>query len=373
MTLHRRSRSTAGARLVLAVLAVLLAACSSPGAESSPPADDAGALGETPAASSGLSVTEVAAGLRAPWGVGFLPDGTALVNERDTALLRSVAPDGAVTDVGPIDGVAPGGEGGLLGLAVSPDFAQDGLVFVYFTAAEDNRVEALTLRDGVIAGRRLVLEGIPKAGIHNGGRIIFGPDGLLYVGTGDASEREAAQDLGNLGGKILRMRPDGSPAPDHPFAEAPLIYSLGHRNVQGLAFDSAGNLWAAEFGQNTWDELNRITAGANYGWPVVEGPSDDANFAAPSRVWDTGDASPSGIAVYEGSVWMAGLGGERLWQIPITGTETAEPIAHFVEEYGRLRTVEPAPDGSLWLTTSNTDGRGDVREGDDRIQAIRLS
>ena len=200
----------------------------------------------------------------------------------------------------------------------------------------------------------------------------FGPDGLLYVGTGETGNRDNAQDPASLGGKILRLTPDLEPAPGNPFGTA--VYSLGHRNVQGLAFDEQGRLWAAEFGQNTWDELNLISAGGNYGWPVVEGPDETADFIAPQRVWPTDQASPSGIAYWQGAIWMAGLRGERLWQIPIldSGT-TGEPVAQLVDAVGRLRTAQVAPDGSLWVTTSNTDGRGDVRDGDDRILRLEFS
>jgi len=318
-------------------------------------------------------VSTVATGLNVPWGVGFLPDGSALVTERDTGDVKRIAVDGTVSTVGSVDGVAAGGEAGLLGLAVSPDYSTDHTIFVYYTTENDNRIASLRIDDGQIAAQRVILDGLPSNSTHNGGRLTFGPDGYLYVGTGDAQQRENAQDLGYLGGKILRLRPDGSGAPGNPFPQAPLVYSYGHRNVQGLAFDDQGRLWASEFGQNTWDELNLIQAGGNYGWPDVEGTSNDSRFVAPQRVWSTADASPSGIAVAGGSVWMAGLRGQRLWQIPLTGTGTAQPVAHFTGEYGRLRTVILAPDGSLWLTTSNTDGRGDPRDGDDRILRLVLS
>jgi glucose/arabinose dehydrogenase len=337
----------------------------------------------TTAPATALAVSTVVSGLPVPWGIGFLPDGRALIAGRDDASIRLIAADdaevAAATPVGYVDGVEADGEGGLLGLAVSPTFADDALVFVYYTAESDNRIATMTLRDGALTDQQVIANGIPKAGIHNGGRLAFGPDGLLYVGTGDAGERSASQDLGSLGGKILRLSPDGTPAPGNPFPQAPAVYSLGHRNVQGLAFDEQGRLWAAEFGQNTYDELNLIVAGSNYGWPEVEGPDSDGSdgFAAPERVWSTDDASPSGIAVWQGSVWMAGLRGERLWQIPLTGAAadgaTGEPIAHLTNVYGRLRTVLAAPDGGLWVSTSNTDGRGDVRDGDDRLLRLQYT
>lgn len=320
-----------------------------------------------------LQVSTVATGLQAPWGLGFLPDGTAVVTERDEAKVLAIGPAGAVSELGTISGVAPGGEGGLLGVAVSPTFARDQLLYVYYSADEENRIATVALRGGTLADQRDILTGIPRASIHNGGRVRFGPDGLLYVGTGESGDEPLAQDLSSLGGKILRLSPDGSPAPGNPFPQAPLVYSYGHRNVQGLAFDPEARLWASEFGQNTWDELNLIRPGGNYGWPEQEGQGGGTDFVQPQRVWPTSEASPSGVAVLGGSVWMAGLRGARLWQIPESGDGTLDPVPQLVGEYGRLRTVEPAPDGSLWVMTSNTDGRGQVRDGDDRILRITVS
>ncbi|MGI8414944.1 MAG: PQQ-dependent sugar dehydrogenase [Nakamurella sp.] len=323
-----------------------------------------------------VTATDLVTGLNTPWGIGFLPDGTALVTGRDAGTVQAVTVDGKITDAGRVPGVTAGGERGLLGLAVSPQYATDHAVFVYYSTGADNRVARLQ----VAAGGRLgppkpILTGLPVGPNHNGGRMAFGPDGLLYIGVGDAGNRDGAQDLGYLGGKILRINPDGSGAKGNPFPPAPLVYSYGHRNVQGLAFDQQGRLWSAEFGQDTWDELNLIKAGGNYGWPIVEGPSKDPEYVAPQRVWATSEASPSGIAIWHGSVWMAALHGETLWQIPITGTgtggqQTGEPVAHFRGKYGRLRTAIAAPDGSLWVTTSNTDGRGEPKTGDDRILRV---
>ena len=319
-----------------------------------------------------IQLSTLATGLQAPWGLGFLPDGTAIVTERDEAKVLAISSAGALTELGTVTGVAPGGEGGLLGVAVSPAFARDNLLYVYYSADDENRIATVALREGVLADQRDILTGIPRASIHNGGRLRFGPDGMLYVGTGESGDRPLAQDLSSLGGKILRLAPDGSPAPGNPFPDAPLVYSYGHRNVQGLAFDPEGRLWASEFGQNTWDELNLIQAGGNYGWPEQEGQGGGADFVQPQRVWPTSEASPSGVAVLGGSVWMAGLRGARLWQIPMSGGGTLDPVPHLVGDYGRLRTVEPAPDGSLWLMTSNTDGRGQVRDGDDRILRVTV-
>jgi glucose/arabinose dehydrogenase len=315
----------------------------------------------------------VAQDLNVPWGLAFLPDRSALVAERDTGLIKRVTAEGRVSRVGAVPGVRSEGEGGLLGIAVAPTFARDRWLYVYFTADSDNRLVRMRY-DGSDLGRPEVLvDGIPSASIHNGGRLVFGPDGMLYAGTGESGERALAQDRSSLGGKILRIAPDGSIPRDNPFPGSP-VWTYGHRNVQGLAFDRHGRLWASEFGQNTWDELNLIEKGRNYGWPEVEGRGGDARFVDPVAQWGTDEASPSGIVVAGDAVYMAALRGERLWQIPITGSgrAAAKPRAFFAGEYGRLRTVALAPDGTLWLTTSNTDGRGRIRDGDDRILRVAL-
>jgi glucose/arabinose dehydrogenase len=308
-------------------------------------------------------VRTIANGLRAPWGLAFLPDGSAVVTERDTARIVTVTPSGTVTEVQRLAEVRPSGEGGLLGIAVSPSYASDGWVYVYYSTADDNRIARLHLG----SAPEPIFTGIPRAGNHNGGRIAFGPDGMLYAGTGDAGDRSRSQNRDDLGGKILRLTPDGKPAPGNPFNTA--IYSYGHRNVQGLAWDSSGTMYASEFGQNQYDELNRITAGRNYGWPVVEGPSDDSRFVAPVATWATSDASPSGIAVAGDKVYMACLRGERLYRISPDGT-SAEAL--FTGTYGRLRNVTLAPDRSLWILTSNRDGRGQPTAADDRIVRLQL-
>jgi glucose/arabinose dehydrogenase len=308
----------------------------------------------------------VADGIEVPWGLAFLPGGDALVAERDTGRVLRVTPGGgAPRAVYEVPGVAASGEGGLLGLAVSPTFAADKLVYVYFTAEQDNRIVSFRLDGGAPT---VVFDGLAKAGFHNGGRIAFGPDGLLYVGTGDAGVTSRAQDPTSPNGKILRLTAAGEPAPGNPTPGSP-VYSLGHRNVQGLAWDSAGRLFATEFGQNELDEVNRIQPGRNYGWPAVEGQGDteSGKYTNPLVTWSTDEASPSGIAIAGDTAYVAALRGERLWTIPLVGNQLGKPTAQFEGRYGRLRTVQVAPDGALWVTTSNTDGRGDVRDGDDRV------
>lgn len=313
---------------------------------------------------------DVVTGLAVPWGIDFLPDGDALVTERDSRRIVQISAQGRARPVGVVPDAEPGGEGGLLGLAISPRFATDRLVFVYYSTRTENRIARMTYDGGRLGPPQPIVTGIPTGTFHDGGRIMFGPDGMLYAGTGDAKQGQLAQDLGSLGGKILRMTGDGAPAPGNPFPGS-LVYSYGHRNVQGLAFDSTGRLWAAEHGENRWDELNLIRPGGNYGWPIVEGRAEDASFINPLAQWRPAEASPSGIAIVADVVYMAALRGERLWQIPILGDRVAQPTAYLTGEYGRFRSVREAPDGSVWLATSNRDGRGETRPGDDRI--LRLT
>ena len=323
-------------------------------------------------ATSAPATETIATGLPLPWGLAFLPDGTALVTLRDKAEVLHITEGAAPVSVGRIPGVVPTGEGGLLGIAVSPTFASDRTVFAYFTAANDNRVIRMTFDGTAFSPGRVIVQGIAKAGNHDGGRLAFGPDGYLYISTGDAGLRDPAQDKRSLNGKILRVTADGAPAPGNPFPGS-RVWSLGHRNVQGMAWDKAGTMYASEFGQNTWDELNRIEPGRNYGWPIVEGIAHRSGFVDPIHQWPTADASPSGIAVgADGAVYMAALRGESLWRIPLNAKGRAGTPERLLQgTYGRLRTVVSAPDGRLWLASSNT-FRGTLQPGDDRILALRL-
>jgi glucose/arabinose dehydrogenase len=306
----------------------------------------------------------VAGNLVAPWGMAFLPDGSALVSERDSARLLQLRVGQAPQVLGTIPGVVPGGEGGLMGLAVSPTYAQDQWVYAMFTAASDNRITRF--RINALQTQQTVLTGLAKATIHNGGRIGFGPDGMLYAGVGDAGTTSNSQNLNSRNGKILRMTPTGGVPAGNPFANS-LVYSYGHRNVQGLAWDAQGRLWATEFGQNTWDEVNQIVAGGNYGWPTVEGMSSNPNFRNPAVVWTTAEASPSGAAIVGNQFFAAALRGQRLWQVPLNGTSVGTPISRLQGQFGRLRTVALGPDGWLWVATSNRDGRGSPAANDDRV------
>jgi glucose/arabinose dehydrogenase len=314
-------------------------------------------------------VGTVAMHLEVPWGIAFLPDRTALVTERDSGRILHITAPGKVERVGRVDGTRAQGEAGLLGIAVSPSYARDRTVFAYVSTDSDNRIVRMTYDGGRIGAVKPILTGIPNGFIHDGGRLAFGPDGYLYASTGETGEGSLAQDPGSLGGKILRITKAGGPAPGNPDPRSP-VFTIGHRNVQGLAFDDHRNLWASEFGADTWDELNLIQKGNDYGWPEVEGRGDENRFRNPQVVWRTDDASPSGLAFLDGHLWLGALRGARLWRVDVVGRKAGHPKDFFVGRYGRLRTVVAAPDGNLWLTTSNRDGRGDPRPVDDRILLV---
>jgi glucose/arabinose dehydrogenase len=379
--------------LAAAGLAVALAACAAedpaptPTASVPPAAPTTSAPATTPASppptaeapaavaptAAGVPTGEVevvADGLPLPWSAVALEDGSALVSLRDEARLVRVTPDGDVVDVtttagdGTVGGAAPAGEGGLLGLALSPTFAEDRLLYAYVTRADDNAVVRAVLDGDALGEPEVLLDGIPRAQVHNGGRIAFGPDGMLHVATGDAREPGLSRDPSSLAGKVLRLTPDGDPAPGNPTAGSP-VWSQGHRNVQGLGWDGQGRLWASEFGQDTWDELNLVEGGADHGWPDVEGPGDDDDRADglvdPVAWWPPSEASPSGLAVTEDAVWVSALRGERLWRVPVAtgadGGAVGQPEPYLVGEHGRLRDVAVAPGGdALWVLTNEDDG-----------------
>ena len=298
----------------------------------------------------------IASGLNVPWGIAFLPDGRALVSQRDAGIISLVDPEGngadRVRELGKVPGSIgeSGASRGLLGLALDPD-------------------------DSLVTGDRLgeiepILTGIPVGKGHFGGRLAFGPDGYLYASTGEMQLGYPAQDKKSLGGKILRITKEGNPAKGNPFDNA--VWSFGHRNVEGIAFDGEGRLWASEFGDKKADELNLITKGGNYGWPTVEGTSDEASFVAPKATWPVADCSPAGLAIAQSTAFLAALRGTRLWAVPLHGARVGKPRDFFIGEYGRLRSVQSAPDGSLWLATSNTDGNGNPTAADDRILRVVL-
>lgn len=359
MTTRRRVPTGPAA---LCVVAIALVACTP-----TVPATPSPTLTASSGSISPERMTTIAEGVDAPWSIAF-SGSTALISERDTARIVEVSDEGQLREVGVIGGVKPRGEGGLLGIAV-----HEGDLYAYSTAADENRMQRFAL-SGVSGSMEIgepetILSGLPAAGNHNGGRIAFGPDGMLYVTVGDAGDRESAQDLGSFAGKILRITPDGDVPEGNPFDGSPVL-SLGHRNPQGLAWDDDGTLYASEFGQDTWDELNIIEPGGNYGWPMVEGIAGREGFIDPVQQWSPDTASPSGIAIASESIFIANLRGERLREVPLSDLRAS--AEYLVDSLGRLRDVVVAPDGALWVLTNNTDGRGDPGEGDDRIVRIPI-
>jgi glucose/arabinose dehydrogenase len=364
MAARRVGMATAVAAAVL-LSACTLSACTAGGgaapyvpAASTPAGASSPATTPGPAPAGAPAVAErLEAGLQVPWSTVFLPDRTAIISERDSALLRTVSGSGVAGTLGKVPDVVPGGEGGLLGLALSPNFNTDRYLYAYFTAAEDNRIARLRVDQnggGLQPGApEVIFSGIPKASTHNGGRIRFGPDGYLYVGTGDSQRREQPQDPTALGGKILRLTLEGRPAPGNPFGDNP-VYSIGHRNVQGLAWDSAGRLWSSEFGPTVDDELNLIVPGGNYGWPEVTGAPGRTGFRDAKVVWpSTADSSPSGLEIVGDTAYLGALRGERIWAVPLRGESAAAPVGYFTRMYGRIRDVALASDGRLWALSNN--------------------
>lgn len=332
---------------------------------------------------------EIATDLDAPWSVLPLENGSTLISERDSGRILELTPGGDVRTVETIDEVGAEGEAGLHGLAISPtqnDTSQDGTepmtLFAFYATDRDNRLISaeLTGEPGslTLGEPEVILSGIERNWYHGGGRIAFGPDGYLYVSTGDAGTPSLAQNRDSLAGKILRITTDGEAAPGNPFDNE--VYSYGHRNVQGLAWDSDGNLYASEFGQDTWDELNLIQAGANYGWPMVEGEGGDDRYVDPVAQWPTDSASPSGLTRVGDTLFMAALRGERIWTYALDTADPNETLGEdavdvqdwLVGDYGRIRDVVPGPDNTLWFLTNNTDGRGDPAADDDKLLQIGL-
>lgn len=319
--------------------------------------------------SSAGTARTLASHLDVPWDLAVLPDGSLLITLRDSADVVRLGRDGVLTTVAHIDGVVPGGEGGLLGIAVSPHVANDDLVYLYYTAADDNRVVRYRYTGSALTEAHPLLTGIPKGSVHNGGRIRFGPDGDLYIGTGETGDSNLSQDTTSLAGKILRIHADGSIPSDNPFGNA--VYSYGHRNVQGLGWDGEGRLYASEFGANAEDELNEVVLGGNYGWPLVEGDGQREGMRPPLLTWSTSEASPSGIAVTpDGVVYLAALRGERVWRTTRQGEAMTAPTV-FVDGFGRVRDVELVG-SELYLLTDNT-FRGTPGPDDDRLIAVPLS
>ncbi|MEW5929023.1 MAG: PQQ-dependent sugar dehydrogenase [Gemmatimonadota bacterium] len=382
------------ARTPLLAAAVLLAACG--GDERPPPAPQA-AEGPAPAAAApratpAAAYQTVASGLEVPWDLGFAPDGRIFVTERE-GRIRVVESGGLRPEPWAELDVAAVGEAGLTSIAVAPDFARSGAVYVLGTfrggGGLENRVVRLVDRGGRGADPRVVVGGLPAERVHAGSALDFGPDGMLYVTTGDAREPPRAQDPRSLAGKLLRYRPDGSVPPDNPSGGSP-VYALGLRNSQGIDWNEEGELFASEHGPSGFanegdreghDELNHLRPGGNYGWPEVAGLAGGGRFAAPLAAW-TPAVAPSGLAIYRGDAFPAWRGdaflgalrGEQLIRVELErsggGWRASGQEALFLGELGRIRAVRMGPDGALYFTTSNRDGRGDPREGDDRVLRV---
>lgn len=306
------------------------------------------------------AVEVIAEGLNLPWELVFLPDGGMLLTERPGVLTLLGSPEGKLT----VEGVHHQGEGGLLGMALHPEFAANNYLYLYFTTIQNgqviNRVERYVYRDHTLSDKLLIIDNLPGARYHDGGRIAFGPDGYLYITTGDAGNPQSAQDLNSLAGKILRLRDDGSLPPDNPFGTA--VYSYGHRNPQGLAWDSQAQLWATEHGPSGFesgnDEVNLIEAGKNYGWPVIRGLETRDGMVTPLVESTRSDTwAPSGMLILDDVIYFAGLRGAALYAVPTSNPSLATLETYFKNEFGRLRTVVLGPDGLFYLLTSNGDDK----------------
>ncbi|MDQ2933095.1 MAG: PQQ-dependent sugar dehydrogenase [bacterium] len=315
----------------------------------------------------------IAESLEIPWDMAFLPIGDFLVSERPGRLVR-IDSSGTRTQI-PVTGVTHTAEGGLLGIELHPQFASNKFIYLYMSSSgqngmTQNKVVRYVLENNTLQSEKIIIDKIPGAIYHDGGRIEFGPDGLMYITTGDATKSELAQNKNSLAGKILRLHDDGAIPADNPFGTA--VYSYGHRNPQGLAWDSQGRLWETEHGRSGiasgYDELNLIEKGKNYGWPTIEGPAKKDGFVTPvlqSGATDTW--APASLAVLNDTLYFGGLRGETLYSVDVGGSSVGELKKHFSKLYGRIRTVRVGPDALIYFTTSNRDGRGDVKSGDDKI------
>lgn len=313
----------------------------------------------------------IAQDLIIPWEIVFLPEGDLLITERSGFLKRI----GKMNRSYQIEGVYHVGEGGLLGMALHPNFEKNRFLYLYFTVNQagkiENRIERYVYNtEGELTNKKIILDKIPGANFHNGGRLLFGPDGNLYVGTGDAQNPSLAQEVNSLAGKILRITDNGTIPQDNPFRNA--VWSLGHRNPQGLVFDDKGRLWESEHGATAYDELNLIEKGKNYGWPEIQGDQIKEGMvrpllhSGPQETW-----APSSLIYWQGKIFFVGLRGQSLYQVSISETgEISEFKAYLKREFGRLRALKLGADDSFYISTSNRDGRGDVKPGDDKI--IRL-
>jgi glucose/arabinose dehydrogenase len=320
--------------------------------------------------------TQVSSGWTIPWDLSWSPDGTfGLVTERDSFRVYRLNKNGSgKTQVGTVpNSQTTDGEGGLMGVAFSPTWngTSDQEVFFMHTSGDGNRIAKMSFNGTTLTGYTAIVTGIRKSRYHNGGRIRFGPDGFLYATAGDSQQENLAQNRESLNGKILRVTKTGAAAPGNPFGTR--IYSYGHRNPQGLAWDAAGRLWSSELGDGSQDELNLILPGRNYGWPECEGSCDVSGMTNPKRTWSVATASPSGLAFANGALFMCGLRGERLWRIVLNGENVSTVSSHYNGTYGRLRAVVKVPgENAIWFGTTNADNNGDGGSGSDGFYRVNL-
>ena len=318
-------------------------------------------------------ISTLASNLEIPWSLVFLPDGSVLVTERP-GTVRLVDTSGKLSDpVLTISDVHHQSEGGLLGVTLSPNFADNKFVYFYYTYSGDenktlNRVVRYKFEGGIFSERMVIVDAIPGAPNHNGGRIKFGPDSYLYITAGDAQNPSLAQNTSALAGKILRVTEDGKQTPGNPFNN--LVYSWGHRNPQGLAWDKEGRLWATEHGNNAHDEVNLIKPGQNYGWPIIQGNQTGDNMVKSVIESGSDTWAPSGLAYLDGYLYFGGLRGRALYRARIEGEKLVDLRPFFKDELGRIRDVVIGPDKLLYITTSNRDGRGRPAEDDDKIIVV---
>jgi glucose/arabinose dehydrogenase len=319
----------------------------------------------------------VAENLDTPWALAFLPGGDMLITERPGRV--RIVTNGRLSSkpVWTVPQIKEFGEGGLLGITADPKFSDNHFVYLYYTYNASsttvyNRVVKMTYENSVLSNEQVLVNAIPSSSNHNGGQIKFGPEGYLYVTTGDAESPSQAQDKNTLNGKILRMTTDGKPAPGNPFNT--LIYSYGHRNPEGLAWDTAGNLWETEHGRSIpvsgLDELNIINSGQNYGWPIIQGNQTAPGMQRPILNSGSTTWAPAGMVFLNGSLFFGGLKGQAVYEAVLDGTKVKEVTAHLQRKFGRIRDVEVGPDGFLYITTSNNDSRGTPQAGDDKILKI---
>lgn len=325
------------------------------------------------------SVRTIARDLSVPWELAFLSDRSMLVTERAGTLVR-IYRDGSRATTTPPTAVRAEGEGGLLGMALHPEYEENSYLYLYQTQPSGNGTKNAVIRyvydeaTHTLTEPVTIVDNIPGAQYHDGGRLAFGPDGKLYITTGDAGKEDLAQDINSFAGKILRYNDDGTVPSDNPFGNG--VWSYGHRNPQGLAWDSQGVLWSTEHGRSGivsgYDELNKIERRGNYGWPIVQGDQESPGTNAP-LIHSGSDTTwaPASLVYYNGSFFFGGLRGEGLYEARYNGE--LELVRHFAGLYGRIRTVVEGPDDALYFTTSNTDGRGNVREGDDIVVRLEIA